>query len=135
MAVVESCHEKINVPFDKDNTDRVHRIGKKYTNKYTGKKVQSIIVKFKSWKSRKEFYHARPRNFVNGKKKPGLNFFNVSVDLTRKRYLLLKTAKGIINNNPDISYVYPDINCSLGIKFKNGSFKYFNSLNELHSLL
>ena len=90
-------------------------------------KVQSIIVKFKSCKSRKEF--------VNGKKKPGLNFFNVSVDLTRRRYLLLKTAKGIIKDNPDISYVYADINCSLGIKFKNGSFKYFNSLNELHSLL
>ena len=39
MAVVESCHKKINVPFDKDNTDRVHRIGKKYTDENTGKKV------------------------------------------------------------------------------------------------
>ena len=125
MAVVKSCHEKINVPFDQDNIHRVHRIGKKYTDENTGKKVQSIIVKFKSWKSRKEFYDARPRNFVNGKKKPGLNFFNVSVDLTRRRYLLLKTAKGIIKDNPNISYVYADINCSLGIKFKNGSFKYF----------
>ena len=135
MAVVESCHEKINVPFDKDNIDCVHRTGMKYTDENIGKKVQSIIVKFKSSKSRKEFYHARPRNFVNGKKKPGLNFFNVSVDLTRRRYLLLKTAKGIIKDNPDISYVYLDINCSPGIKFKNGSFKYFNSLNELHSSL
>ena len=26
MAVVKSCHEKINVPFDQDNIDRVHRI-------------------------------------------------------------------------------------------------------------
>ena len=62
-----------------------------------------------------------------------LNFFNV--DLTRSRYLLLKAAKGIIKDNPDINYVYADINCSVGIKFKNGSDKYFNSLNELHSLL
>ena len=128
MAVVKSCHEKINVPFDQDNIDRVHRIGKKCTNENTGKKV-------KSWKSRKGFYDARPRNYVNGKKKPGLNFFNVSVDLTRRRYYLLKTAKGIIKDNPDISYVYTDINCSLGIKSKNGSFKYVNSLNELDSLL
>ena len=105
-----------------DNIHRVHRIGKKYTDENTGKKVQSIIVKFKSWKSRKEFYDARPRNFVNGKKKPGLNFFNVSVDLTRRRYLLLETAKGIVKNNPNISYVYADINYSLGIKFKNESF-------------
>ena len=72
-----------------------------------------------------------PRNFVNCKKKPGLN---VSVDLTRRCYLLLKTAKGIIKDNPDISYFYA-INCSLDIKFKSGLFKYFNSLNELHSLL
>ena len=135
MAVVKSCHEKINVPFDQDNIDRVHRIGKKYTIENTGKKVQSIIVKFQSWKSRKEFYDARPINFVNGKKKPGLDFFNVSVDLTRRHYLLLKTAKGIIKDNPNISNVYADINCSLGIRFKNGSFKYFNSLDELHSLL
>ena len=72
IAVVESCHEKINVPFDHDNIDCVHRIGKKYTDENTGKKVQSIIVKFISRKSRKEFYYVRPRNF-NGKKKPGLN--------------------------------------------------------------
>ena len=121
MAVVKSCHEKTNVPFEQDNIDRVHRIGKKYTDENTGKKVQSIIVKFKSWEFRKEFYDARPRNFVNGKKKPGLNFFNVSVDLTRRRHLLLKTTKGIMKDNPGISYVYADINCSLGIKFKNGS--------------
>ena len=29
MAVVKSCHQKINVPFDQNNIDRVHRIGKK----------------------------------------------------------------------------------------------------------
>ena len=84
MAVVKSCHEKKSVPFDQDNIDRVHQTGRKYTNENTGEKVQSIIVKFKSWKSRKEFYDASPINFVNGKKKPGLNFFNVSVDLTRR---------------------------------------------------
>ena len=135
MAVVKSCHEKINVSFDQDNIDRAHRIGKKYTDENTGKNIQSIIVKFKSWKSLKEFYDTRPRNFVNGKKNPGLNFFNVSVDLTRRRYLLLKTAKGLIKDNPNISYTYAGINCSLCIKVKNGSFKHFNSLNELDSLL
>ena len=71
MADVKSIHEKIEVPFDQDNIGRGHRIGKKYTDK----KIQSIIAKFKSWKFRREFYDATPRNFVNGKKKPGLNFF------------------------------------------------------------
>ena len=106
MAVVKSCHEKINLSFDQDNIDRAHRIGKKYTDENTGKNIQSITVKFKLRKSRKEFYDTRPRNFVNGKKNPGLNFFNVSVDLTRRRYLLLKTAKGLIKDNPNISYTY-----------------------------
>ena len=100
---MKSCHKKINVPFDQDNINCVHQIGKKNTDENTGKKVQSIIVKFKSWKSREEFYDARPRNSVNGKKKPDLNIFNISVDLTRRRYLLLKTAKGIIKDNLNIS--------------------------------
>ena len=39
MAVVKSCHEKINVPFDQDNIDRVHRMGKKYADENTGKKA------------------------------------------------------------------------------------------------
>ena len=64
----------------------------------------------------------------------GLNIFNVSVDLTRWCYLLIKTAKGLIEDNPNVSFVSADINCSQGLKFKNGSCRYFNSLNELHSL-
>ena len=44
MAVVKSCHEKTNVPFDQDNIDRVHRIGMKYTDETTRKKIQSITV-------------------------------------------------------------------------------------------
>ena len=43
MAVVKFCHEKISVPFNQDNIDRVHRVGNKYTNENTGKKIQSII--------------------------------------------------------------------------------------------
>ena len=50
------------------------------------------------WKFRKEFYDARPKNCFNGKKKPGLNFNSVPVDLTSKRYLLLKTTKRIIKD-------------------------------------
>ena len=50
-------------------------------------------------------YGARPRNFVNGKKIQGLNFFNVSFDLTRRRYVLSKTDKGLVKDNPNISYI------------------------------
>lgn len=94
-----------------------------------------MIAKCKSWKFREEFHDAGPKYFINGKKKLGLNFFNVFVDWTRRRDLLLKTAKGLIKDNHNVNFIYADIICSLGIKFKNESFKYFNSLNELHSLL
>ena len=87
MAVVKSCHQKINLPFDQDNIYRVHRNGKKYTEENTEKKIQSVIVKFKSWKFRKEFYDAGARNCFNGNKKLGLNFINIPVDLTSRRYL------------------------------------------------
>ena len=38
--------------FQDENIDQVHRIGKTYIDKNSGKKVKFIIAKFKSWKSR-----------------------------------------------------------------------------------
>ena len=61
--------------------------------------------------------------------------FSVSVDLTKRCYLLLSKAKGLIKGNTNINYVYCDINCSLELRFKDNSFKYFNSDKELHHLL
>ena len=55
-------------------------------------KVRSIIVKFKSWKSRADFYKTRPRNHLDRQKKPGSSF-NVSLDLTKRRYNLLIKAR------------------------------------------
>ena len=99
------------------------------------KKVKSIIVKFNSWKSRQQFYNARPKHFNNSKRKPGQHLFSVSVDLTRRRYLLLNKAKGLIKDCESKNYVFADVNCSLGMKFQNGVFTYFNSKNELHCLI
>ena len=42
-------HRTTNVRFDQDNIDRVHSVGIKYTDENTEKKIQSIIIKFKSW--------------------------------------------------------------------------------------
>ena len=65
-------------------------------------------------------------------KKPG---FSVSVGLTKRRYLLLSKANGLIKGNTNVSYVCNDINCSLALRFKDNCFKYFNSEKELHNLL
>ena len=69
--------------------------------------VRSIIVKFKSWESRKAFYKARPRNFIKGRKKPDAKSFSISLDLTKRRSLLLTKAKGAVKDNPSIVYDTP----------------------------
>ena len=97
--------------------------------------VRLIIVNFKSWGLRTAFYKARPRNFMNGRKKPGANSFSVSLDPTKRRYTLLTIAKGLVKDNPSVPYAFYDINCSLAIKFNGNTYKYFNSENELRKLL
>ena len=130
---VMECYEALEIPFNEANIDRAHRIGREYSDKTTGKKVKSIIVKFKSWKSRQQLYNSRPRFDKNRKKKPGQNF-TISVDLTKRRHELLMKARGLIKDNDAIDFVFSDINCSLGVKF-NDSFKYFNSKQELYNII
>ena len=50
---VEKCYSNIN----QTEIDRAHYIGKLYMDK-TKNEVRSIIVKFRSWKSRTAFYKA-----------------------------------------------------------------------------
>ena len=49
----------MNLPFLDENTDRVH-----------GKKVKTIIVKFKYWKFCHNFHNAKPKPWTNNKQKP-----------------------------------------------------------------
>ena len=39
---------------------------------------------------RREFYDARPRNFINGNKKPGLNFFQRFCWSNKEALLIIK---------------------------------------------
>ena len=131
---VKECYEASEIPFNEANIDRARRIGKEYSDKTTGKKVKSIIVKFKSWKSRQQLYNSRLRFDKNRKKKPGQHF-TISVGLTKRRYELLMKARGLIKDNDSIDFVFSDINCSLGVKFNDDSFKYFNSEQELYNII
>ena len=47
--------------------------------------------------------------------------------------MLLREARELMKNNDDIDFAFADINCSLGFRYKNGSFRYFNSEIELHN--
>ena len=40
---------------------------------------------------------------------------------------MLSKARGLFKGNTNISCVYSDINCSLDLRFKDNSLKYFNS--------
>ena len=110
---VEQCCDEIGVKFDMNEIDRVHYIGKPVLDTDSKQKVRSIIVKFKSWKSRTAFYEARPRNFMNGRKKPDAKSFSVSLDLTNRRYALLTKAKGLVKDNSSVTYALCDINQSI----------------------
>ena len=91
-------------------------------------------VKFRSWKLRTAFYKARQRNHSDQQKKPDSSF-NVSLDLTKHRYNLLIKAKGLIANNPSVTYAFSDFNCSLVLKFNDNKYPYFNSESELNNFL
>ena len=135
MEELEKCYNVIGIPFNENEIDRAHGIGKPFLDKERKKTVRSIIVKFKSWKVRAAFYKVRPKNHVNGRKKPGLTSFSVSLDLTKRPYSFLAKAKGIIKDNPAVTLAFADINCSLALKLNADKFHYFNSEDELNKIL
>ena len=135
VSKVSECFSEIGLPYEEAEIDRVHRIGKPYKNEGSGLTMKSIIIKFKSWRYRQDVYRNRPRRFENGKKKPGENSFRVSLDLTKRRYNLLKIAQGTVKEMDNVSFVCADVNCSLAIRFKNGTIKHFNSEYEFRLLL
>ena len=132
MKKVEKCCRDMGIEFNQNEIDRVHYIGKPYMDKTKNKKVRSLIIKFKSWKSRITFYKSRPRNHLDRQKKPGSSF-NVSLDLTKRRYNLSMKARGLIVDS--VAYAFCDINCSIVIKFNDNTHRYFNSESELNNLL
>ena len=44
---------------------------------------------------------------------------------------LLKEARTRIKSADSVEYAFADINCSLGLRLKNGRFKFFNSSEGL----
>ena len=135
VSEVSECFSEIRLLYEEAEIDRMHRIGKPYKNEGLSLTVKTIIVKFKSWRYRQDVYQNRPRRFENGKKKPDENSFGVSQDLTKRLYNLFKIAQGIVKEMDNVSFVCADVNCSLAIRFKNGTIKHFNSEYEFRSLL
>ena len=64
--------------------DRAHRIGPTYTDNDTGKKMQSIIVRFRTFRHRTLFY-ANRKKIKSGAR--------IRLDLTKDCYKLLVSAR------------------------------------------
>ena len=135
MEELEECYNVMGILFNENEIDRAHGIGKPFLDKEQKKKVRSVIFEFKSWKAHAAFYKARPKNYVNGRKKPGLTSFRVLLDLKKRRYSLLAKAKSIIKDNSAVMFAFADINCSLALKLNDDKFHYFNSKDELNMIL
>ena len=135
VSKISECFGEIAFLYEEVEIDKVYRIDKPYKDKCSGLTVKPIIVTFKSWKYRQDVYRNRSRRFENSKKKPGENYFSVSLDLTKRRYNLLKIARGIVKEMDNATFVCADVNCSFAIRFKNGAIKHFNIGYEFGSLL
>ena len=59
----------------------------------------------------------------------------IHLDLTKRRFLLLKDAYGKAKNCGSIEFACADINYLLCLRLKNGDWKFFNSLEKLERLL
>ena len=49
---IRECYNALKLPFNEEVVNHARKVGKEYTDKILKKKVKSIIVKFKSWKTR-----------------------------------------------------------------------------------
>ena len=89
--------------------DRAHRIGPVVETK-DKKKHQSIIVRFSTFRYGTLFYLQRK----------SMNYISIRLDLTKKRYDMLKSARDMVIDKENVNFVYADINCRLKVRFKSG---------------
>ena len=105
--------------------DRVHRIGRIRTIAGSSTSVQPVIMKFASFRARVQVYKARKK----------LQHQKIGLDLTQRRKELLSYAQTCAKTNPNIEFAFADINCRIGLKLKQGGFKFINTKDEFHNVL
>ena len=88
-------------------------------------KCCSIIVRFMSFRHRTMFYRNRKR----------LKDVGIKLDLTKRRYKILKDAIDLAKEHPDLNYLYADVNWRLKVVFKDGSSNFFNDIDDLKSII
>lgn len=113
--VIDVCNE-LNVEIKEQMIDRAHRVGRKR---------DIMIVKFTSFKHRTSVYRNRK---VTDK-------YKIHLDLTKKRLGLLDQAKSMITKSSAVQFVFGDINCNTVARLVDGSFKFFDNIDDFVKLL
>ena len=117
---------KLDVDIDLDSAlDRAHRIGKIKVNEDGIVINRPMIVRFVSWKARTAVYRQR-------EKRGDIRFY---IDLTKRRFLLKKTAIDRVKGNDLVNFVFADVNNNLCLRLTNGTLRFFNSEAELNNIL
>ena len=121
----ENLLKKVCPNLSGDCIDRAHRIGPDYTCYKSQEKCRSVMVRFVSFKHRTLFY----------RKRASLKNIRVQIDLTKRRYEVLKKAITLVNGNNDVDYEFTDVNCRLKVVFKDKRSSFFNDIDDLKKLL
>ena len=107
--------------------DRAHRIGPVRKNNEGKELPRQMIFRMTSWADRTAIYRSRQKG-----KDVKVRFY---IDLTKRRFELKKLAIERIQGHPLVDFCFVDVNCNLCIRFSNGTYKYFNSTDELETIL
>ena len=106
--------------------DRAHRIGPKYDDRKTKIKMQSILVKFTTFRHRTLFYRSRKKLSNNVK---------IRLDLTKVRYDLLNMAREYVEHKTNVKFVFADINCRLNVRKASDEVISFDNLDRLKQIV
>ena len=113
-----------SIELDKSIDAMMERLSTSYLD-LLYKWYQQVVVKFQGFIPRTKVYKARKHK----------SDISVQLDLTKRRYDLLKEACTRIKGADSVEYAFANINCSFGLHLKNGRFKCFNSSEELDMAL
>ena len=140
VQTVKDVASELGVDISDDDLFRAHRVGKvvdeiNREGAKTGRKIQPIIVRFRSWNKRCELYKSRPKRRANTPQpERTTKFHSIALDLARGTRELLKKAQDRIKvkfpNNNDC-FAFADINCNISIKLPNNKFVICNDENKL----
>ena len=111
--------------------DRAHRIGRP-TDQNGRQKERQVIVKFTTFRARTLVYRNRVKFSDRGNRTEGVSFY---IDQTKRRFDLRKLAVDYVKSKPEVEYVFVDINCNLGVRLKNQTTQFFNSMEELVTIV